>query len=122
MIDIKLIRDNVEEVIKSLNTRGKDFSYLRDIITLDEVRRKKIVEVEELKNVRNEKSKLIGQLKREKKDVTEVLNSVSNIGDDIAKIDSEVKDIEDKINNILLNTPNLLHKSVPIGKDETENV
>ena len=122
MIDIKLIRENVEEVIEKLNMRGKDFSYLREISTLDEDRRKKLVQVEELKNIRNEKSKLIGQLKREKKDASEVLNSVSNIGTDISTLDKEVKEIEDKINNLLMNTPNLLHESVPFGKDETENV
>lgn len=122
MIDIKLIRENVDEVIRRLNTRGKDFSYLREVTKLDEERRKILVKVEELKSIRNEKSKLIGVLKREKKDATEVLQSVSTLGDEIAELDKKVSEIETKINNILLSTPNLLHESVPVGKDENDNV
>ncbi len=122
MIDIKLIRENVDDVIGRLNKRGKDFSYLKEIIKYDEERRKILVRVEELKNIRNEKSKLIGVLKREKKDATEVLASVSTIGDEIAELDKQVAEFENKINNILLSTPNLLHESVPYGKDEKDNV
>jgi seryl-tRNA synthetase len=122
MIDIKLIRDDVEGVIKKLSRRGKDFSYLREVKALDEDRRKLIMKVEELKNIRNEKSKLIGQLKREKKDATEVLASVATIGEEIAEDDKKIVEIEDKIQNILLMTPNILSDTVPDGKDETENV
>lgn len=122
MIDIKLIRDDVEGVIKKLNLRGKDFSYLRDVKKWDEERRKIIAEVENLKNLRNEKSKLIGQLKREKKDATEVLESVANIGDEIAQMDKKVEALDTNIENAMLMTPNILSETVPVGKDETENV
>lgn len=121
MIDIKLIRDDVEAVIKKLETRNGNFSYLRDVVVMDEDRRLKITEVEVLKKERNDKSKLIGQLKREKKDATEVLNSVSDIGEHIAKLDTEIASLDEKINNALLTTPNILHASVPIGKDEKDN-
>lgn len=121
MIDIKLLRDDVEAVIKKLETRNGDFSYLRDVVVMDEDRRQKITEVEVLKKERNDKSKLIGQLKREKKDTTEVLNSVSDIGDKISKLDNEIASLDEKINNALLTTPNILHASVPIGKDEKDN-
>lgn len=121
MIDIKLLRDDVEAVIKKLETRNGNFSYLRDVVVMDEDRRLKITEVEVLKKERNDKSKLIGQLKREKKDATEVLNSVSDIGEHIAKLDTEIASLDEKINNALLTTPNILHASVPIGKDEKDN-
>ena len=49
MLDIRLIRENVEETIKKLSTRNGDFSYLRDVVKLDEDRRKVLNEVEELK-------------------------------------------------------------------------
>lgn len=122
MIDIKLIRDDVEDVIKRLSRRGKDFIYLREVKTLDEQRRKLITEVEVLKNIRNEKSKEIGKLKREKKDASSVLASVANIGDEINQKDKEIGAIEEKIEYSLLMTPNLLSGDVPDGKDETENV
>lgn len=121
MIDIKLLRENVEEVIKKLQTRNNDFSYLRDVVKLDEERREKIAKVEVLKKERNEKSKLIGELKRKKEDAGEMMNSVGTIGDEIAKLDLEISKIDEKINYSLLTTPNILHESVPIGKNETEN-
>lgn len=122
MIDIKLIREDVENVISRLNTRGKDFSYLREIKVLDERRRNILTEVEKLKAERNEKSKQIGVLKRNKQDATEVLASVSNIGDKIKSLDEEVLVIDEKIKNTLLATPNLLHESVPIGVSENDNI
>ncbi|MDY0363783.1 MAG: serine--tRNA ligase [Bacilli bacterium] len=122
MLDIKLLRENLEEVIKRLNTRNGDFSYLRETVFNDEKRRELITEVEKMKKTRNEKSKEIGVLKRNKQDVSEILKSVANIGEDIAKFDKEIKLLEDKINYSLMSTPNLLHESVPIGKDENDNV
>lgn len=121
MIDIKLIREDVEKVIANLNNRGGDFSYLRDVKALDEKRRDLLVQVEEIKKTRNEKSKLIGILKREKKDATEVLESVAHLGSEIEQLDKEIAEIEEKITNSLLNTPNLLSEDVPIGKDENDN-
>ena len=122
MIDIKLIRDDVDDVIKKLSTRGKDFNYLRDIQEMDIKRRQLLVEVESLKQVRNENSKLVGQLKSKKQDATEVLEKLSEIGGQITAKDNQVAEIEKEIENLLLTTPNILHNTVPIGKDETENV
>ena len=76
MLDIRKLRENPEETIRRLNTRGKDFGYLRDLLVKDEERRKIIAEVEELKRKRNETSKLIGELKRKSEDVTEILKEV----------------------------------------------
>ena len=56
MLDIKLIREDVEEVIRRLNTRGGDFSYLRELKAKDERKRELLVEVENLKSERNQKS------------------------------------------------------------------
>ena len=64
MLDLKLIRDNFDEVVKRLNLRNGDFSYLDKFIEYDEERRNVIKEVEELKAKRNQVSKLIGQYKK----------------------------------------------------------
>lgn len=121
MIDIKLLRDDLEGTIKKLATRGADFTYLRDVIALDDKRRNLISEVEVLKRERNEKSKQVGLLKRNKQDASEVLASVAHIGEDIDNLDKQIQLIDREIELQLLNTPNILHDSVPIGKDETEN-
>ena len=121
MLDIKLIRENCEEVIRRLNTRGKDFSYLREVKAMDEERRKILSSVETLKNERNEKSKQIGLLKRQKLDATEVLNSVAHIGDEIKASEEKLKELEEKIRYQLLITPNLVHEGVKVGKDENDN-
>lgn len=122
MLDIKRIRENPDEIIRRLNTRGKDFSYLKDMLAKDEERRKIIAEVEDLKRKRNESSKLIGELKRKNQDATAVLKEVSDYGKKIANLDERVRKLDEEIQYTLLITPNLLHESVPIGKDETENV
>lgn len=122
MLDIKFVRENLEEVITRLSTRNGDFNYLRETVLKDEKRRELITEVEKLKKLRNETSKEIGILKRNKQDVTDVLRSVANIGDEITKFDLEIKKLDEEITYTLMSTPNLLHESVPLGKDETENV
>ena len=81
MLDIKLIREDVETVIKRLETRGGDYNYLRTVYQLDEERRKLLTKVETLKNERNEKSRLIGIMKREKQDTSEIMASVGTIGE-----------------------------------------
>ena len=121
MLDIKKIRDDVENIIKNLNTRGKDFSYLYELVEKDEKRRNLIAEVEQLKRERNESSKLIGELKRRKEDVSHILEQVSTIGDKINALDTQIQTFDKEIEYTLLITPNLLHESVPIGKDENDN-
>lgn len=121
MLDIKLIRDNVEEVIRRLNTRGGDFSYLRDLKAKDERKRELLVEVENLKSERNQKSKLIGEIKRNKGNADEVMASVAHIGDEIKNLEAELSTLDEDIRNMLLTTPNLVALDTKVGKDETEN-
>ncbi len=122
MLDIKLIRDDVEDVIKRLNMRNKDFSYLREVLEWDARIRSAKTEVEALKAKRNETSKLIGQYKREGKDASEVMKSVGTIGQKIKELDELVADLDAKITDALLNTPNVPHPDAIHGMDENDNV
>jgi len=122
MLDIKMIRENVEEVIQKLSTRGGDFSYLRDVYKMDVLRRDYIFQVEKLKNERNEKSKAIGALKRQNLDATEAMNQVSDIGNEIKRLDDEIKNLDDKIKYLMLTTPNIVHSGVKVGTSEKDNV
>ena len=121
MLDIKLIREDVEEGIRRLNTRGGDFSYLRELKAKDERKRELLVVVENLKSERNQKSKQIGEIKRAKGDASEVMASVAHIGDEIKAYETELNTLEEEIRQMLLTTPNLVALDTKVGKDETEN-
>lgn len=122
MLDLKYITENIDTVIEKLNTRGADFSYLKDLINMQDERRNLIKQVEDLKARRNEYSKMIGQLKREKKDATDVLNKVEVIKHQIPELEISLRMIDDKIHDILVQLPNIPSDDVPIGLDETANV
>ena len=122
MLDIKLIRDNVEEVITQLSKRNGNFSYLREVVVLDEKRRQDLQKVEELKQFRNEKSKQIGLLKKQGASVDSLMQEVAGIGDEITKLDQGVNHTESLIQQILAATPNIPFLEVPYGKDEHDNV
>jgi len=121
MIDIKLIRENVDEVIRRLNTRGGDFSHLRNVVKLDEDRRKYLAKVEELKNFRNEKSKMIGLYKKEGKDLAPLMKEVDGIGHQVDELDALVNSTEKKIKDILDVVPNLPSLNVHVGRDDKDN-
>jgi seryl-tRNA synthetase len=122
MLDIKYVVDNIEDVIKNLETRNQDFQHIKALVDLYQKRKEMILDVETKKAFRNEQSKLIGQYKRDKKDTTKLLEDVAHLGNDIKNLDDYLLDIETRIHQYLLETPNLLHSSVPIGKDEESNV
>ena len=122
MLDLRRVNENLEETIKALTNRGGDFSYLNKISELDGKRKELILEVEELKSNRNETSKLIGQYKREKKDTTELMNQMNGVGDKVKELDEQLRLIDEEVKNILLGTPNVPCGTIPIGKDENDNI
>lgn len=122
MLDIKWIRENLDEAINRLNTRGKDHSYLRDLVAKDDKRRELIAEVETLKNKRNVDSKKIGELARAKVDTTELKEEVRLIGDKIKEFDAQIESLEAEIRETLLITPNIPNDFVPVGLTDKDNV
>ena len=121
MLDIKLIREDVDSVIAKLERRGKDFSILRDIKKMDEEKRALTLKVDELKNFRNQKSKELGKIKSQGGDISSVMAEVSHIGDEIDELDVQIKDLDNKIFTTLAAVPNIPRDSIKTGKDETEN-
>ncbi|MBU1020792.1 MAG: serine--tRNA ligase, partial [Firmicutes bacterium] len=122
MLDIKMIRENTEEVIELLNRRGGDFSYLREVVAKDQKRRELILEIEKIKAQKNETSKKIGLLKREGKDVSEIIKEIDNFGENLSESENELKEIDEYILNVLLNTPNIPNESIPVGLSEEDNL
>ena len=121
MLDIKRIRQNPQELIDALNKRNSTID-ISELLDLDAQRRDALGQVEALKNTRNEESKKIAQVKRQGGDATEIMEAMRKVGDEITALDKQVGEIDEKINYILMRLPNLPHESVPIGKDDSENV
>jgi seryl-tRNA synthetase len=124
MLDINLIRKNPEVVRKDLEKRNdlEKIKLLEEVIEIDKLWRKEIAELNELRRERNELSEKIAKLKKEGKDVTELLERAKELPEKIKELEQKVETKEKRIKEILMTLPNILHESVPIGKDENDNV
>jgi len=124
MLDINLIRQNPEIVRKDLEKRNdlEKIKLLEEVIELDKLWRKEIAGLNELRRERNELSEKIAKLKKEGKDVTELLERAKILPEKIKELEQKVETKEKRIKEILMTLPNILHESVPIGKDENDNV
>jgi seryl-tRNA synthetase len=122
MLDLKYVIENMDEVVKKLSNRNGDFSYLFELVKIQDKRKQIIFDVESKKALRNEQSKKVGELKRNKMDVSHILEDVAHLGDDIKHLDDQLKELDESIFNILAITPNIPHASVPIGKDDSANI
>jgi seryl-tRNA synthetase len=121
MLDIKFIRDNTERVRQALQNRGAAVS-LDEFIALEKERRDLLVEVEGLKNQRNTVTQEISRLKKAKENADELVLQMRQVGDQISALDTKLKEVEAKLQEIVMNIPNVPHASVPVGRDETQNV
>ena len=124
MLDLKRIRTNPEEVKKALTNRGEDFdvSVIDELVTLDEERRKILVEVEALKSKRNQVSAEIPKKKKAGEDVTAIMEEMRVLGDEIKAFDVKNAEIDEKIKYIMLRIPNIPNPSVPEGETDEDNV
>lgn len=120
MLDIKLVRNEPEKVREGMAKRGANVP-LDQFLNLDEERRRKLIEVEQLKNKRNTVSKEVGRLKAQGQDAAGLIQEMQEVGGKIQELDQEIRTIEEQLDQILMVIPNIPHESVPVGKDETEN-
>ncbi|EHW9789218.1 serine--tRNA ligase [Listeria innocua] len=122
MLDVKLLRNNFEEVKQKLQNRGEDLGEFEKFGELDKRRRTLIVETEALKSQRNEVSQEIAKLKREKQDADAKIEEMRVVGDRIKTLDIELREIDEKLDMILMSIPNIPHESTPVGESEDDNV
>ncbi|MDD3083506.1 MAG: serine--tRNA ligase [Candidatus ainarchaeum sp.] len=124
MLDAKYIRENFEEVKKNLGKRQdpKIISYLKEWKQKDEEWRRLKTELELLKKQRNDITEKIKIAKGNKQKVDSLLKEAKEIPIKIKKDEPIVKKIEEEIKKVQMRIPNLLHESVPFGKDDSENV
>lgn len=121
MLDTKFIRENPDIVKRSLKDRGDDVGLVDKFNELDEIRKKLIKEVEELKCKKNEYSKKIGELIKQKKDVSSTKTEVNNISESIKGLDEELKKVETEYEVLLDTIPNIPHETVPVGTTAADN-
>ncbi len=120
MLDIRFICDNKIEIERAMKNRGVEVP-IAQLVSLNEARREKLKEVEDLKHRRNRSSGEIAVLKREKKDAAGLIKEMQEVSGSIKEIDTEVREIEGKIRELLLMVPNIPEDSVPVGKDAGKN-
>ena len=121
MLDPKLIRSDLNSVAEQLKKRN----FVLDVTALEnlEAKRKTFqMQTEELQNERNTKSKSIGKAKAAGEDIQPLLDEVAGLGDKLDAAKAELSSIQQQMDAILMGIPNLLHESVPVGKDESDNV
>jgi len=126
MIDINLLRENpdlVRENIKKKFQKEK-LVLVDDVLALDEKWRKLKYEEDKLRSERNKISKAVGEAmkKGDKKNAEKLKGDAKKIPEKIEKSEEKRKKLEDEIKSIMMKIPNIIHSSVPIGKDDSENV
>jgi seryl-tRNA synthetase len=121
MLDSKLLRGQLQDVAERLATRG----YTLDVARIEalEAQRKAVqTRTEQLQAERNSRSKSIGQAKARGEDIAPLMADVERMAQELAQGKTELDDIQAQLDGILLGLPNLPDASVPVGKDEDDNV
>ena len=124
MLDIKRIRQNPQELRDALKARNKDIS-IDEFLAQDEKRRTLMAQVEEKKALRNAESKKIGEIKKRggsAEEVAGIMEEMRKVGDEIAAFDADIAELEAAMDAFLMTLPNFPHESVPLGKDDHDNV
>lgn len=121
MLDVKFVVENADLVKAAMKTRSGEYD-VDIVLALDRQRREILKEVETLKAERNRESAQVAALKKEKKDASEIIARMKDVGDKIKALDDELGPVESGLRMAMLSIPNIPDKTVPIGKDDTENV
>ncbi|MDD6276921.1 MAG: serine--tRNA ligase [Clostridia bacterium] len=123
MLDIKLIRENPDMVKAAMKTRNKDMDALVDeVLEIDAERRELMKVTDAMKQEQNTASKKIPQLKKEGGDIAPIMARMNEIKEKIKANDAAISELDAKQKKIMYEFPNVPNKSVPIGKDDSENV
>lgn len=126
MIDIKFLRENPEAVKENIKKKFQDskLNLVDEVITLDMESRKAKQEADDLRANRNKISKEIGALMAQgkKEEAEKRKTEVAANAKRLAELEEKEKELEEKITKIMMVIPNIIDSSVPIGKDDTENV
>ncbi len=124
MLDIKLIREHPEIVEKNLQKRGEPekLEMLHELIEYDKQWRNTLTKASELRHQRKLITSEIATLKKQKKDASKQIEKAKTIPQEIKELEIKVAEYREKADMLLMKLPNILHESVPFGKDEHDNL
>ena len=123
MLDIKVIRSNPDKVKAAMKTRNADMDGVIDeLLAIDDKRRELLGQTEKIKAEQNAASKDIPRIKKEGGDVAPIMERMKELAAKAKELGSEQAELEAKQRDLLLRIPNIPHESVPVGKDDSENV
>ncbi|KAF0814266.1 Serine--tRNA ligase [Andreprevotia sp. IGB-42] len=121
MLDINQLRNELDLVVERLATRGYTFN-AAEFAALEAERKTLQTSTQDLQAKRNSVSKQIGIAKSKGEDVAPILAEVENLKGELGAAETALATLQDKLNTLLMGAPNLPDASVPVGKDEAENV
>ena len=124
MLDIRLIRENPELVRNNLKKRGDpdNLKMLDGLIDCDRKWRQHLTDLNNLRHERRQVTAKIAEAKKKGTDASSEMLKAKEVDGKITKIEKQVTEAEEKVHEYLMRLPNLLHETVPLGKDENENV
>jgi len=120
VLDPKLIKENPQIIQQMLKSRDIEFD-LDGLIDADRLRREFILKTDELRKKKNQYSLEISQKKKAGEDATKILDEMKRVSEELSGLESSQAEIEKKYMQLALTIPNLVHQSVPIGKDDSAN-
>jgi seryl-tRNA synthetase len=122
MLELRFTRENLELVKAKTKLRGIKDSRIEDFESVDLKRRELLAELESLRNKRKTVSGEIAELKKQNKDADSLILEMREAGERIKDLEKQVSAIEENLQDIVMGIPNLCDDSVPVGKDDTDNI
>ncbi len=123
MLDIKVIRENPQLVKDAMKKRNKDMDALVDeVLAIDVERRELTVKLDQLKQEQNAASREIPKIKKEGGDISAIMSRMNEIKETVKSGDVRLGELEEKQQKIMYEFPNIPNPTIPVGKDDTDNV
>ncbi len=122
MLELRFIRENIDLVKEKTSQRGLDIAPLNEFVLIDQERRQRLAEVEGLRNKRKTVSQEIAKLKKTNQDAEPLMEEMRKEAELVKVIEKELGVIEEKLTDIVMGIPNLIHDTVPLGRDENDNI
>lgn len=123
MLDIRFVRDNADVVKDNLKRRGEEGKvvWVDELLANDANWRRIQSEANNLRSKRNRITEQIAQLRKKDEDASNLMREAERIPDQIKNLEKQTTELEERITNALMQLPNIMHDSVPFGKDESDN-